>query len=438
MKLIYVDEKGPQNTFRKSVPFDMSNKLKIADDNMNVYAANVIMIDSKKIDRFERGYKKLENNYLKSRKQFSGELKGQDVLENKFFEYGIASMRKRALNFYQSLFDLLLDNQVENLFFTISKMSIVIDSKLNEWILDVGEEYITDSSVLLKYTLTKYALIEASEKVIDSLLDEETESRQVLKDIRDDMEHFINKNLTNQRMVAHQLPVYRKIIDWIDYSLGKMTITESDIKNEFNWDKFMWAIDLWLTEMDPLEELKEQIEVNLDEGILAEPFEKLNIRKINEDSDSEEHIGLRATDMVVVMLGKMISILSESVKYDLKQPEKAQHLSKEWFDFDKSQYKLIQTIDNYIFPEGKTYVYGNDTYFDDGVLLQTYIMYVAHYNSFKEFRSVHLEEHVVRFFEYLVKTINYKYKQGIENEKYAIKKFGSYRTSILKGIVHPL
>lgn len=45
MKFLFMDEKGPQNSFRISHPFNKTNKILYANDNMHSYVANIIQID---------------------------------------------------------------------------------------------------------------------------------------------------------------------------------------------------------------------------------------------------------------------------------------------------------------------------------------------------------------------------------------------------------
>jgi len=438
MKLLFVDEKGPQNTYKKSNPFDMENKLKQADDNMHVYAADVIMIDSEIIDEFEKNYILLENYYLKNRPQFQGELKGMNILRNKYFRYGIASLKNNGLKFYNSLFDLLIKYEVDNLFFTISKMSIVIDSKLNEWILDIGEEKEEVSSVLLKYILTKYAEIEASEEVIDTLIDDKSEVTDVLMSIKNNIEQIIEDNINNKRMMRTQIPAYKCLIKLIDYAVDNMVLKESMIENEFSWTKFMWALDLWLTEKYSDNDRRDKIIAKLDEGISKKPFEKLKFKEIHENCKSEEHVGLRAVDMIVVIIGKMISKLTEDTKYDFNKPDEPRHLPEKWFDLSESQFNLIKKMEYFLFPENTTYVYIVDTYFDEGVLFQTYINYIASFEKFTNYNHIGLEEHVMNHFSGIKQITQYKFCQAQANEENAINQFGTYRKSITEGIVHPL
>ena len=51
-----MDEKGPQNSFKITKPFDKVNKLAYADDDMHSYVANVIQIEKTVYGSIETEY----------------------------------------------------------------------------------------------------------------------------------------------------------------------------------------------------------------------------------------------------------------------------------------------------------------------------------------------------------------------------------------------
>ena len=69
MKLLFMDEKGPQNSFKISSPFNKTDKLSYANDNMHSYVANVIQIDDFNYISIERKYQKIVAEYLSNRPQ---------------------------------------------------------------------------------------------------------------------------------------------------------------------------------------------------------------------------------------------------------------------------------------------------------------------------------------------------------------------------------
>ncbi|NHM33839.1 hypothetical protein [Neobacillus terrae] len=91
MDYLYIDEKGPQETIRVTTPYDEEKKIKLGNDNMYVYVANLIKINEENLLEIEEKYKLLERKYISSRK-FTRELKGKDILDNNF-KYGSASLK---------------------------------------------------------------------------------------------------------------------------------------------------------------------------------------------------------------------------------------------------------------------------------------------------------------------------------------------------------
>ena len=64
MNLLFMDEKGPQNSFKISNPFNKTNKILYANDNMHSYVANVIQIDEFDYMQIEQEYKNIVEEYL--------------------------------------------------------------------------------------------------------------------------------------------------------------------------------------------------------------------------------------------------------------------------------------------------------------------------------------------------------------------------------------
>ena len=176
MQYIYIDEKGPQETIRISAPYEDDNKIKLGDDKMHDYVGNVIMLSDENKNLIETKYKELEQNYkilrqVTKNSNLHKEVKGKDIFDKKL-KYGIANLKTRELNFLGSLIDLLIENNVNNLLFSISKLSLVVDDRLNSWMLDLEKRRFIDSVWLFKYSLVKYLKNEASSIVVHSLFDE--------------------------------------------------------------------------------------------------------------------------------------------------------------------------------------------------------------------------------------------------------------------------
>lgn len=443
MKYLFMDEKGPQNSFKITKPFDKRNKLSYANDNMHSYVANVIQVDESAYTSIEQEYNQIVDSYLSTRKQLkkslqekNKELKGLDLLKTNF-DYGIASMRNNEVVFYLSLFQMLNRHSVDNLLFMISKMSIITSSRLTNFFYFLDEE--TEfSPFIAKYILTKYAEIEASKKVIEALLDKTLPTRPLLKLIKKDLHRIINSNQGNVRM-ARQLDSYQQLITAIDIIINdhKIKLSEPDLKLSFDWNKVTWAFDLWMTEQK-LHNPNTEWALFLDEEIPGNIFSGLNIDRVEEGCNSKEYIGLQITDMIVVLAGKLISQITSNTRYDFNKPDQRVLLDEKYFDLNQQQYNLIVELNKFLLDKETNYHFVNDAYFDESLSLQVYIGYIASFDKYEQYQLVELKNHVDLYFQEFVAVAEGKYSEGTMNESMTKTRFGSLKNGIEDGTVRPL
>lgn len=437
MKFLFMDEKGPQNSFKISKPFNKREKLSYGTDTMHSYIANVIQINEEDYESIENEYKKIVAEYLNSRTQLRDslknkerELKGADLLKNNF-DFGIASMSERELNFYINLLDLLLKYDVNNLLFMISKMSIITSSRLQNYFYYIDSNT-RISPFIVKYIITKYAEIEASKEVIEAFLDKNISTYYLLKLIRQDMRNIIQNNKNNARMYK-QINSYREIIENINHTLQNSSkLEEPKLSLSFDWEKVKWAFDLWITERK-FKNIKDDIILFLDEGIPKNIFEDLNFYKINDNCNSKSHIGLQITDMIVVIVGKLISQLKVNTRYDFENPKKRVLVDKKYFELNEKQFNLVKKLYDFILNREGKYHFINDVYFDESVLLQTYLEYIASYETYDNYiksekinhPDIHMKRYIdlsdikfseVGFYELLIKNRFGTIKEVIELE----------------------
>lgn len=442
MKFLFMDEKGPQNSFKITNPFNKREKLSYGTDIMHSYVANVIQINEEDYMSIENEYTKIVEEYLNSRTQLRDslqnkgrELKGADLLKNNF-DFGIASMSERELNFYINLLDLLLKYDVDNLLFMISKMSIITSSRLQNFFYYIDAN-ISISPFLLKYIITKFTDIEASEEVIKAFLDKNISTYYLLKLIRQDMKSIVQNNKNNTRMFK-QINSYREIIEIINHNLHNSSkLEEPELSLSFDWEKVKWAFDLWITERK-FKNIKDDIILFLDEGIPKNIFEDLNFYKINANCNSKSHIGLQITDMIVVIVGKLISQLKVNTRYDFKNPEKRVLLDKKYFEMNEKQFNLVKKLYDYILNREGKYHFINDVYFDESVLLQTYLEYIAYYETYVNYINSKKVNHSEQHFREMINLLETKYSEAIEFEGYTKSFYGSIKKAIELRLLRPL
>lgn len=437
MNYLYVDEKGPQETIRITHPFNEEKKIKLGNDDMRVYVANIIKISDDVLDEVDKAYRVLEKEYTSTRK-FSSEkeLKGKDILRGSF-QYGVASLKRKEVTFYNSLFKLLIEKEVDNLLFSINKMSLIIDARLVDWIHTLDSKRFIKSAVLFKYSLVKYCEIEASENVIQSLFDAKSNTKDILTKIQKDMTTFVEDNKKNKRTQV-QIKEYKEIIKTIKSTkhLAQNIPFESV---SFSWDKVRFNIDLWLTENSVNNNWDaSSFTLILDEGIPQKPFDKFNFSSIKENENSIDHIGLRIADMLVVITGNYISRLASNVRYDKANPTEGKFLSSKWFELDKNQFDLVRLMADFFFKDNSTYCFIVDTYFDDALLFETFCRYINSFDTIEKYNQFLSERHVKNHFQYLDQIFIEKWQLGLENNILARKIFGDVLSGIKDGTIRPL
>ena len=442
MKLLFMDEKGPQNSFKISSPFNKTDKLSYATDNMHSYVANVIQIDESDYILIEQKYQEIVKEYLSNRPQLreslaknGKELKGWNLLKSNF-EYGIASMKKNEVKFYMDLLDLLLEYNVENLLFLVSKASIITSSRLINFLyfLDSKTEF---SAFIVKYVVTKYAEVEASEEVIKALLDKSMSTKNILELIRNDMNTISRENLGNARM-SGQIDAYNLVIEAIDLVLNCGTeLTEPNLPLSFDWTKVKWAFDLWMTEQR-YAGTEHQWRLFLDEGIPQDIFTGLDFYQIDGDCNSRDYIGLQITDMIVVLIGKLVSQLNLKTKYDFERPDQRVLLCDDYYNFSEEKFNFIKKLQRFILDRNGRYHFINDAYFDDSVLLETYIGYISSYDTFENYNKVEVKRHSELHMAYFIRNSDMKFEEGIENEALVKKLYGTIKAAVEDEMFRPL
>lgn len=440
MDYLFMDEKGPQETFEISNPFNKDEKLKNANDRMHSYVADVIKISEGAYKEIESKYLLLEAELRKERPQIN-EIKGEKILNKKNFEYGVASLHddKFTFRFIKNFFELLVSHidQIDNLLFEVGKMSIVVDSRLNEWILTMNE---TKGVVtfLLKYTLTKYMENEAPELVIKNLIDKKVPLEELLLSIKNDMQKIVSDNKVNKRM-AGQVNVYNQVIGFINSTIdGEIKIIEPQIDPIFNWEKVVWALDLMLLEIDKKEYKNDDRVFYLDEGIPSEVFQKFNFKEIKEGEKSDQVVGIRIVDILVAIAGKYISALFIDCKHNHVDLHKRHLLSHKWFELSSKHFALIKLMKRVYFPDGRTYSVNIDTYFDDISLFIVFVDYISSYQSYLKYNLLNSKQHSEKFMEEWINFSHNKFVQSLEADYLSKEWFGSVKETISKSVRKPL
>ncbi|MFI3603502.1 hypothetical protein [Vagococcus fluvialis] len=435
MYSIFLDEKGPQERFTISSPFSMRNKLAYGTDEIYGYIGNIWRIENSKINKFSSEYEGLEKNYLEKTQNPNRELKGSVIVKGNF-SYGVASLKNKNTTFFSEFFKLLMKYQSDNFLFSINKMSVIVDSKLLNWFYLVDNKRIYPDIRVLKYIITKFLTIEAKEVVIASILDPDKTVKEVLREIELGMSQIIDSNRKNKRM-TQQLQGYKDVIKVIKNTRQYNNIEYSK-DCSFDWHKVTYDLSLWLDEKLITEKLKpSEITFYLDDGIDIKYFNELDIGKIHENCDSSKIVGLRVTDMLVVVAGNYIKNLSKDCQYDYNNPEKVVMINKKWFELSEEQFDLLKLMAQY-YLGGSTYSFIVDTYFDQERLFESFLRYIDNYRNYKYYRMKSANTHVQNHFEEYAIMGRTMYQEFFNTSKSIRQTFGSLEEAISERMLRPV
>lgn len=442
-RIYYIDEKGPQDTIRKPKVIDRFSRISLGTDGMRVYVADIVSLPLEQLSNFEEEYKEIESEY-KGRLQsnIDKELKCKDILKGKF-DYGVASLDNRRINFFYSLFELLEKYKAENLTFSINKLSLVVSKRFDNWILKLDSKRIIESPLNFKYTMVKYLENEASNEIINKIFDSNILNKSLLYMIQDDLKKLQTKYKDVSRTKI-QSEEYKNIVSIIRNN--KHLVDDCFFEEiDFDWNKVGFDVDLWISEEKCLSNVtldKGTLKriLYLDKGIPEEPFTSYgHFDVIYKDQDSHNHVGLRIADSLAVIAGNYISKMSYDCRRERTDVTQRILLSSSWFNFNESQFNLIKLISHfYIANKDSQYLYQVDTYFDEGTIFLAFCSYINDFNDFEDYRKLSLNEHVNGHFLQLHKLFVTKYSLAVKNTKMARMIYGDYKTGIDEKQIRPL
>lgn len=434
MHNIYIDEKGPQNQLRVNTNEEnnIENRFRMADDKMLTYVMAAVDIPSENQDQFEKEFIKLETSFISNMRNSTTELKGAKLLDRKKFVNGFASLPKNETQYFIDIIELFNKHNISACVVTEDKVSSLVMGRLKYWIEFVSKK-MKRSSQLLAYSLIKYVTIESNSKVNRELSDSNVKIYSILKSIKKDLRSFIEKYKNVSRM-REEIGTYKDIVTIIN-TCQNVTVTDPKGDSKFNWEKVDFSLGLWLTEKNFKDELSE-CTLFLDEGIDPKYFDEKKYFSIVANQDSKTSAGIRSADLLVTLVGKLLSNLSSSTQYDRNFPGKTVHLGDEWFDLKDNQLKLAKLLNNFIINTEFQYSFTNSGYFDDAVLCQSYLEYLSEFDNSVALKNT--QNHSQRHFEKLANLMNTKWDQMYDLDSAIKSSKVSSDELISSGILKPV
>lgn len=435
---IYIDEKGTQESFDISDPFDWHSKIKYGNDMMRNYMANIWMIDNDSMQLFDDELIQIEKRYNDKRQSSVDELKGEILLKGNF-KNGIASMRKGSVDFYTELIKLCLKYKSNNMMYSVSKMNMLSSAKLSSWIYTLDSKRLIDNPYLLMYSITKYLDIEANEDVIQKLVKKEYSQFDLLSSIYKHMSRFIHDASHSNNRMTYQIEEYKSICSIIRKSKYLAEKTAYGETAKFNWGNVRFGIDLWCIENTHFNNVNpNDIICYLDQGINPNHFEGLHFQDIKSEQNSMLVSGIRVSDYIVALIGKLTSKLTLDTRYNPNKPSQYVNISDEFFDIKQDQFDLICLVFDYVFGDDNKYTYVVDTYSDSPEITRSFISYIASYDSYADFICIPNNKHSLNVINLYRSYTHQRWRASYGHIAVIRKTYGSYINAVNDGFMRPL
>lgn len=315
------------------------------------------------------------NRYLEFERKYEcrkshGELKSTTI-SNKQLDYGFASLNKQNTTFLCDFLS-LFDDKILVYFSVASKMEHIITQLFSGYQNDI----IFDMDAM-KYSIIKAIMMYRPELVINSAFNY---PKDLVSELKKFFTERIEKNRCHQELKVQENETFKCVLHILDDVNPRIT-------NNWNYCIPFWGFDQYLQEKS-IEDYtltidKEGEKDSKSNTLLA--ARRSGINNVNE-ADSLECVGIRMTDILIGIIGKMLKSLNRASRYTSEEETlRKKLLSAEWFKLKPEQLLLYKKL-HYIVCQlnNAWYKSYSGIYSDDLVELIALLNYMSHFSSIEE------------------------------------------------------
>lgn len=347
-----------------------------SDNSHDGFVFSLLGGDEETIQTFLKDYQELEKA-TKEKLGLKGELKST-TFDNKNFNYGITTLKRDCKNFYYSFFDLLIKHKVLFQVGYISKTEMLVHRYLQHVSFPFPIPYKS-----FVYSFTKLLENHRLESLFDGLL---SNNKNNIKAFTTKVIELLKTLLTKINGIKREeveIIVIRNIIQILSFA----NYDNSGVIDN-NWNYLIIADGV----KNRIKETNCECKVILDnEQSTYEAFKHIGIDC--EQQDSNDSTGIRATDMFVGFVGRIIkSLKNDRIEPPIKDVDEIKRemyvdkrlISKEWFDIDEESFNLYKRIGTYF--SSATYWSSFLTcYADDLMMFFSLFNFVNSYDTYDDF-----------------------------------------------------
>ena len=368
------------------------------------YFVNVFLGFSSEIyNDIKESYQQWEND----NKRFLG-IKSEDEFKGisikaKNFNFGLASMNLKYLNFYSYLFDLLNQYDIILQFSTTNKLELLINNVFNEYFAEIRNKFSQYELSLLNYSLIKLIDRHRTSRLIELLFDTNVDSKLVLSEIDSILDRIITEEVHFPHL-SRELATAK----FFKELLNKFSFTMSTL-DSYDWD-YYWSFTGLINLLSELCISNEDVLLILDgkgsktDGMYNIAKKSFSFSEILRE-ESKNHIGIRIADFLSNFIGRIIRNLDLDIR--TANISNLTYVDEEWFNVRKEGfecYKLLGTVlRKHQYKYWTTQV---GIYFDTAILFYKFIDYFCDFKDYETYRVISNKEHTIKLNEIVFNAIS--------------------------------
>ncbi|RSJ77863.1 hypothetical protein D8798_01635 [Streptococcus cristatus] len=355
------------------------------------YFVNVFLGFSDEIYKdIKESYREWENDnkkYLgiKSEDEFKSE-----SIKAKNFEFGLASMNLRYINFYSYLFDLLNQYDIIIQLSTTNKLELLISNVFAEYFAVIENLIYQYDLPLIKYSLIKLIDRHRTSRLIKLLFDTNADSKLVISEIGSILDRIITEQVHYPHLSREvdTAKLFKELLNKLSFTISAL--------DSYNWD-YSWSFDGLMGLLNEINIPDKDIVLFLDgkswrtEGMFKAAVERFHFAEILRE-ESENHVGIRVADFLSNFIGRIIRNLDLDIR--TANISNITYIDEEWFNVRKEGFECYKLLGSVLRTRQNIYWTTQvGIYFDIAILFYKFIDYFCNFKDYETYRDISNREH---------------------------------------------
>lgn len=322
---------------------------------------------SEKEPEIQDKYCNFEQKYIDRHPE--GELKS-NTIQNKQLQYGFASTVKGNIDFFDDFLSLFSDD-VYIYFSTFSKIEYIVNQLFKEY----KNSCLFDMD-MMRYSIIKSLVIYKPRELVDTIYNN---PQNIVSSMKKFFKDRIEKNKSDPFLKQRETESFKQILLLLD-DVGAVDCVEWDYTPPFvGFQRYLNEISISDYSLTIDREGEHQ------KTVLA--ARKVGLNNVD-DEESDNHFGIRMSDMFAGMLGKLMKSLYKDLHPTNSNIVQKTILPSQWFDLSNAQLSLYKKLHHIVCELNNAwYKSFAGIYADDLVCINALLNFMNHFENTEEIKA---------------------------------------------------